>query len=186
MNKQDAAKYLGIGFRSLERYTSEGRVVAGRVRGRTGTQLDYEESELARFKAELEAPPQVIEAPPERPAAVPPKPAKVPPEDSKALARVEPQVLAGARQQGTEGAQVLVPLEVLAGLAARLDLAEKPRAVLGEKIMLDLADAVSLSGLSRGHLRAAIDSGELQAKRIGRGWKMLRSDLLKYLEGLLQ
>jgi excisionase family DNA binding protein len=58
MNKKDAAEFLQIGVRSLERYTSEGRVAAVQKRGKTGVVLDYDPAELERFKAELEAPPE--------------------------------------------------------------------------------------------------------------------------------
>ncbi len=40
MNKNEAAAYLEIGLRSLERYTSDGRITAGRVKGKTGPVLD--------------------------------------------------------------------------------------------------------------------------------------------------
>ncbi len=170
MNKAEAAKYLQIGVRSLERYTSEGRLQPGRVRTKTGLALDYAEAELERFKAELQAEAAQV-------LAGPPRPAEGSPEGAATLARVEPQVLAASKRGGTE-TSVLVPLEVLARLAAMLGEAEKkPRVATADKLLLDLAEAQALTGLSRGHLRAAIESGALQAKRIGRGWKVRREAL---------
>ncbi len=66
MNKKEAAEFLQIGVRSLERYTSDGRVSAEPKRGKTGMALDYDPAELERFKAELEAPP---EPPPASPSS---------------------------------------------------------------------------------------------------------------------
>lgn len=53
MNKQEAAEFLGIGVRSLECYTQENRVAATYKKGKTRSVLDYEPSELERFKAEM-------------------------------------------------------------------------------------------------------------------------------------
>jgi excisionase family DNA binding protein len=55
MNKTDAAKYLGIGVRSLERYTSDKRITPDRVKAKTGFALDYSTEALDTLKAELEA-----------------------------------------------------------------------------------------------------------------------------------
>jgi excisionase family DNA binding protein len=55
---------------------------------------------------------------------------------------------------------------------------------LTDKLMLTLTEAALLSNLSRGHLRAAIGAGKLQAQIIGRGWRVKRSDLDKYVTKL--
>jgi len=49
MNKQEAAEFLGIGVRSLERYMSQGRIAYTRQRGKTGEVVVFEDSELQRF-----------------------------------------------------------------------------------------------------------------------------------------
>ena len=174
MNKAEAAKYLQIGVRTLERHTSEGRLQPGRVRTKTGLALDYDVAQLERFKAELEAEAaQVLAAPPEAPQGSP--------RGAATLARVEPQVLAVSRRAG--GDSVIVPIELLARLAATLGEAEKkPRVATVEKLLLDLAEAQALTGLSRAHLRAAIQSGALAGKRIGRGWKVRRDELERWVK----
>jgi excisionase family DNA binding protein len=100
--------------------------------------------------------------------------------------RIEPQVLAHREAQTID--VVTVPVEVLAKLA---DVAAtvagrdgKPQALLGEKLTLSLDEAAELAGLSRGHLRAAVGDGSLQAKKIGRGWRVKRADLENYVEKL--
>ena len=186
MNKQDASKYLGIGLRPLERHTSEGRITAARRHTTPrGPALDYDLEELDRFKREvLEAPPpQVLAAPSPTSANGAADVAGV-----AALARIEPQPL--ARGAGTEAGASLavVPVALLASLA---DVAAtvatrdgKPRVPISERLTLNLEDAAALSGLSRGHLRAAIASGDLKAKKIGRGWRVKRVSLDAYISQL--
>lgn len=43
-----------------------------------------------------------------------------------------------------------------------------------------------LSGLSRDDLRAALKSGELKGKKIGRGWKTTPSALQTYINQLMK
>jgi excisionase family DNA binding protein len=42
-------------------------------------------------------------------------------------------------------------------------------------------EAAQLSGLSRGHLREAIEEKKLKARIIGRGWRVKRADLDAYV-----
>jgi excisionase family DNA binding protein len=84
MNKKDAAEFLQIGVRSLERYTSDGRVSAEPKRGKTGMALDYDPAELERFKAELEAPPEPPPASPSSGTAL----ARLPQQRPATLARL--------------------------------------------------------------------------------------------------
>jgi excisionase family DNA binding protein len=50
------------------------------------------------------------------------------------------------------------------------------------KLFLTLREAQALSGLSRGHLKEAINEGSLKAQIIGRGWKVKRKDLEAFVE----
>ena len=54
MNKHEAAKYLDVSVRTLQRLTSQGEIAAGEVRGKTGMVTDYAKEELDRYKAEQE------------------------------------------------------------------------------------------------------------------------------------
>jgi excisionase family DNA binding protein len=55
---------------------------------------------------------------------------------------------------------------------------------IAAKLLLTLDECRVLTGLSRQTLRAAIDADELKAKQIGRAWRIKRSDLEAYIEGL--
>ena len=55
---------------------------------------------------------------------------------------------------------------------------------VGEKLLLTLGDAASLTSLSKQRLRDAIKAGTLKALFIGKGWKVRRLDLEDYLRVL--
>jgi excisionase family DNA binding protein len=178
MNKTEAAHYLNIGVRSLERHTSDGRITAQKVKGKTGPALDYDAADLERLKAELEAPPPS-----------PPSPA------NNALARVPATLLpslhprrANSDLAALQGAfEGEVDKEATTRFAVLLDAIEahrKPRVSLSDKLLLTLDDAQSLTSLSRATLKAAIHSGQLPARRIGRGWKITRKSLEEWVSKL--
>ncbi len=52
------------------------------------------------------------------------------------------------------------------------------------KLLLTLAEAQALTGLSRGVLREAIDKGKLKGQVIGRAWRIKRTDLEAYIKKL--
>jgi len=55
---------------------------------------------------------------------------------------------------------------------------------LTDKLTLSLTEAALLSGLSRNHLRQAIEDKKLRARIIGRGWRVKREDLDAYVKKL--
>ena len=56
ISKQDAAQYLGISLRALERYTQQGRIGVKYIKGKRGRQARYQMSELEELKRQLEEP----------------------------------------------------------------------------------------------------------------------------------
>jgi excisionase family DNA binding protein len=75
----------------------------------------------------------------------------------------------------------------VAQLLEALTNREQPRSEAirtSEKILLNLSDCRLLTGLSDANLRAAIHDSRLKAKFIGRGWKVKRQDLDKYIDSL--
>jgi excisionase family DNA binding protein len=155
MNKFDAAKFLGIGVRSLERYTSEKRITPVKIKGKTGPVLDYTDADLERLKIELMTP--VIIGEVESAAEVPP------PSSAKALARLPRE-----------------PRQIESSTPAK----QRPSVPTEHKLLLTLDEAQAMTGLSRAFLRADIAEGRLLAGQIGRSWRIRRDDLKSYLEGL--
>lgn len=165
MDKEAAAKYLGVSIRSLQRYTSAGRISATMVRGDRGLQTVYEQAEVEKFKEALTSAPAYV-----RPA-VTGVVGNAPGAESTALAPI--------MQNGAE--------KLAAALEALKDAfkpAAAPAVPLSEKLMLTLAEAAQLSGLSRVYLREAIGKKKLTARIIGKGFKVKRSDLEKFIQKL--
>ncbi len=160
MNKTEAAAFIGVSTRALERYAAARKVAARYERGKTGLVLAFDEAELQRFKAELEAPTD--------------KPRQEP---SRALAKLDGAVNAGA-------IEVLARLvEVAQSGAASSDKA-RPSVPVEAKLLLTLPEAQAMTGLSRSTLRAAIEAGELKARLIAKAFRIQRSDLEKFVGSL--
>ena len=53
LTKLQAAEFLGVNVRTLERYTQEGKIGGRYEKGKTRSVLVYDEEELRAFKAEL-------------------------------------------------------------------------------------------------------------------------------------
>jgi excisionase family DNA binding protein len=157
MNKTEAAEYLGVSTRALERYTASGKLAAHYERGATGRVLTFDQAELARFKTELETPKD--------------KPRQEP---SRALARPD-----GAKSQAT--IELLARFIEAAQSGATSPDKARPSVPVEAKLLLTLAEAQALTGLSRSTLRAAINSGELKARQIGKAFRIKRADLEKFV-----
>jgi excisionase family DNA binding protein len=167
MNKEQAAQFVGVSVRSLERAVRAGKVAHGFAQGKTRDLLDFDEGELQRFKDELEAARQAV-----APAISPTSP-----NPATALARLP------ARGQ-IEAARGTGPANG-AALAALLEaLAARPAVPIADRLLLTLDDAAALCSVSRATLKAAITAGELPAHRVGRGLKITRKNLEAWTDTL--
>jgi len=165
MTKEQAAEYLGVSVRTLQRYTQEHRVQVAYIKGKRGQEAVYDPAELERFKAELEAAPS----------------------------HVKPSV-AGVAGDAREQSTALAPIqssEVIDRLAKALEAFRDsgkpdhaPLADLAVKMVLTVQEAAALSGLSRRTLAEAIHAGKLHAPRIGKGFKIRRADLERFVDSL--
>jgi excisionase family DNA binding protein len=156
LDKKQVAASLAITKRQVETYASQGRLgEVTYIRGRTGRQAVYGEAEVERLKGELEAP--------DRPMGMMPR---------------------------TDAAGLIAPADRERFIAALEALATQRRGVgfgayISEKIILTLKDAVALTSLSETSLRKAIKAGKLNARIIGRGYKIKRADLDDFAAKLL-
>jgi excisionase family DNA binding protein len=170
MNKEAAAKFLGMSVRSLQRLTSEG-LFKPTFNGAKGAAV-YDRAELEQWRDMTEA---------ERTQA-----------RTEAREQAKPQALSPMTDvtggAGVTGNGVMTVThdtkraqrEFAAMIAAAINSAPSV-SDLAHKLTLSLVEAAQLSGLSRGHLRAAITGKKLKARIIGRGWKVKRSDLESYV-----
>jgi excisionase family DNA binding protein len=184
MNKKEAAAYLGISTRTLEWHVKQKNIGARKVRGKTGEIADFDEGELRKLKAQIDerrAPVHAVER-------LSHESHETEARNMTGLARlsdVSPdqfmQMLAQAYTAGVS--------EVMQRLPAMLPPAPNGHAPatisdLAHKLTLSLVEAAQLSGLSRGHLRAAITEKKLKARIIGRGFRVKREDLDLYVRKL--
>ena len=166
LSKAEAAKYLGISTRALERYTQQGKIGVKYVKGKRGKQARYQSAELEELKKELSTEThkptveQVSTVTDNLPVGI--------------SALVEKIAL-----------PITSHLAVLTEAVQNLQRASnRPFVPIEEKLLLTLPEVQALTGLSRDTLRDAIKQNELSAKIIGKAWRIKRSDLEDYIENL--
>ena len=168
MNKKQAADYLGVSLRAVERYTAKGRLSARYQRDAKGDEAVYDERELKQLRAETERKRGQV-----RPAV---SVETFDTSDTQAL------ILSGVSGNGLAPVDVL--RQVIAAAIQETIKASAPPVSLADKLLLTLPDAAGLTGLSRGHLLASIRAGKLRAKIVGRAWRIKRPDLDAYIKKL--
>ncbi|MFB2834085.1 helix-turn-helix domain-containing protein [Floridanema evergladense] len=164
MNKQEAADFLGVSVRALERYVSQGRISVRYEKGKTRPTANFDEQELEAFKQELNQPTY--------------KPRQIP-----TPSQVEEDTALTHSGEVSEFGEITA-IDKLAGIIEKLLQREFPSVPVADKLLLTISEAQALTGLSREILREAIATGELKAKVIGKGWKIKRSDLDKFIDEL--
>ena len=159
MNKKQAAEFLGVSVRALERYVQQGKLTVRYEKGKTRPTANFDQRELEAFKEELNQP--TI------------KPA------------VESRQITTDVYDETDITPVNVAefgeftvVDRLAGMVEMLITRgdKKPTVPIESKILLTLDEAQAMSGLSKRYLREAINQGNLKAKQIGKSWRLKRSD----------
>ena len=185
MNKQQAADFLGISPRTLERAVKKSSIAARYEKGKTSDVLVFDEDELKRYKAELESPTHLPTVERAGPAATPTNRMETPtnfanPDNTLATF--------GELPDGSANALGLALLQALSqlqpGAVAASGEHGPPLTPPAQKLLLSLSEAQSYSGLSRANLMDAIHEETLRAQKIGRGWKIKRRDLESYIDNL--
>jgi len=170
MNKKQAAEFLGVSVRALERYVQQGKLTVRYEKGKTRPTANFDQTELEAFKAQLNQP--TI------------KPA------------IESRQTSTNFNNGTHTTDIqpvnvadfdeLTVVDRLAGMVEMLINRgdKKPAVPIESKILLTLDEAQAMTGLSKGYLREAIEQEKLNAKVIGKSWRVKRSDLDNFIENL--
>jgi excisionase family DNA binding protein len=162
MNKKEASELLGISTRLVEKYASEGRLgEVTYVRGKTGKQAEYNREAVEKLNAVLESPDTSV-------ATITP--------DARLFAGQLIEAISTREQANIEAIRGL--------LLETIEQSRNSSIRVSEKILLNLSDCRSLTGLSDDFLREAIHSGTLKAKIIGRGYKVKRQDLEQFINSL--
>jgi excisionase family DNA binding protein len=162
MNKKEVAAFLGISTRLVEKYASEGRLgEITYVRGKTGKQAEYNQEAVEKLKTALESPDTSL-------ATTTP--------DARLFVAQLVEAITTREQAHVEAIRGL--------LSGNIEEPRSASARVSEKILLNLSDCRSLTGLSDDFLRDAIHSRTLKAKIIGRGYKVKRQDLDEFINNL--
>ena len=176
MNKQEAADYLGVSVRALERYVQQGKISVKYEKGKTRSTANFDPTELEAFKAELDQP-TIKPAIESRQITTELQP------DTGKLTHNSGEI---ARFDEVSGFGEIGVIEKLSGIIEALlgKGDSQPLVPIADKLLLTIAEAQALTGLSREFLRDAITSGDLKAKLIGKGWRVKRKDLEEYVDQL--
>jgi len=173
MNKKQAAKFLRVSTRAIERYVAKGKLPVRYTKDKTGRQVAiFEEAQVKKIKTELET-------------LAHPQPAPKTPTDAK----THPAAGNGNGKVALRGGQRPAPPSVTPfadALAASLQkhLGHPQLVPIPDKLTLSLSEASGLSGFSRDFLRKAITAGTLGAAKRGKGWNIKREDLESYIKQL--
>lgn len=170
MNKQEAAEFLGVSVRALERYVQQGRIGVKYEKGKTRSTANFDPTELEAFRAELNQPTvkPVVES---RQTPTEPQPSSE-----------KPVLYAGALTEFDDITVIDKLSSIIEGLLAKSET--QPSVPIADKLLLTLPEAQALTGLSKELLRDAINEGSLKAKMIGRSWRIKRSDLEEFVATL--
>ncbi len=173
MNKQQAAKFLGVSTRAIARYVAKGKLPVTYEKGKTGMQAVFDPGELKKLKKEMNEPVH-------SPAVV--------------TAGAETALTTRAKSGAVTPVGLIDTLDKLAATWDRMSAvmedqtnhepAQLPPSELTHQLTLNIADAAVLSGLTRHFLIEAIHEGKLKAEKRGRGWNIKRSDLDAYIKKL--
>ncbi len=166
MNIKEAADYLGISIKTLERKIAAGEVSVAYVPGATGKQRTFDGAELDKLKAaEAEktvATTYVI---------------------SKSRNSDAPSSQALERAESEQGMSMLASVLADALRATQDDRHDTPPPVeLKDKLMLTEREAAAYAGLSLADIERARDP--LKAIKTGAGWRVKREELERYVKKL--
>lgn len=170
MNKQQAAEFLGVSVRALERYVQLGRISVKYEKGKTRPTANFDSDELEAFRALLNQP-TIKPAVESRQTPTEPQPS----ED-------KPVLYADEVAEKSEISIIDKLSSIIEGLLARSET--QPSVPIADKLLLTQTEAQALTGLSKDFLRDAIQEGTLKAKVIGRGWRIKRNDLEEFIASL--
>lgn len=168
MDKKQAAEYLGISTRTLERWVKDGKIrVRYELKNNAETAIyDIEELDLIREEKQI-----VRVKPSSSDITIDTTP------DSSDIIQIAPGGFLSPFRDLIE--RLVAAIENLRGQ----DTKTTPASLRG-KLLLTLPDAQILTGLSREILMTAIKNNELPAKIMGKAYRIKTQDLIEYIANL--
>jgi hypothetical protein len=183
-DKDQAAKFLGVSVRTLQRRMSANAIAFTTRRTKTGDEVVFTADELKRHKREFTEVKAIV-SPSVSPTSesVTPRPDDAPSGDQVSLAVLQSAPLEMWKAAPADFWKALAKGITRTSNPARV---QKTTAELAHKLLLSIPEAARLSGIPIDKLRAAVNSGELATvSGIGRGLgKIKRSDLDLFIKKL--
>jgi Helix-turn-helix domain len=168
LDKKQAAEYLGISTRTLERWVKDGKIrVRYELKNNAETAI-YDVEELDLIKEEK----QIVRVKPSTSDIT----SDTTP-DSSDIIQIAPGGFLSPFRDLIE--RLVAAIENLRGQDAKTT----PASLRG-KLLLTLPDAQILTGLSREILMTAIKNNELPAKIMGKAYRIKTQDLIQYIANL--
>ena len=173
MNKEAAAKFLGMSVRSLQRLTSEG-LFKPTLAGAKGAAV-YDAAELQQWRDMSEDERREARDVARKPAPGALSPMTVMTEKSDVTGNGVMTVTHDTLNSRREFAQMIAEA-----------VATKPVFSLADKLTLSFKEAALLSGVPESHLREGYARGMLRGAKIGRGVRVTPDDVRKYVEARMK
>jgi excisionase family DNA binding protein len=176
MNKEQAAKRLGVSVRTLQRYMSAHRIAFEMHKTKTGEEATFNKDEVARFKRELKEGRMTATVSPTitNPSeAVSPTAAA--PSTALAIFQTAPPAF-------FEAAPEIFWKRLADRLASTQQRSTTTTADLAQQITLSEKEAAQLAGLPLSQIRKA--RHQLKSFKTGAGWRIKRGDLDNYIKKL--
>lgn len=182
LDKKQAAEYLGVTTRTLERHTKEGKISVRYEPSPNGEIALFDPEELAAFKEgkEITRIKPAIEPEQPEPKAQQNQLARAPQTSTELLNPQQPESNFGI-------AAFIAPLGALFGNLTRAIDNHGSRistTELRSKLLLTLDEAQAITGLSRDLLIDAMKNGELPSKIMGKAYRIKTQDLERYIADL--
>ncbi len=182
MNKKEAAEFLDVSEKTIERYKSSGKLSARLTRivgtdGKSRQILDFKDTELQRLKQELSG--EII-----FPIVTDRHGQTKTQTDTDKQTQID-NVNAEKRESLILGQTQTV--SVINTIFERLETVfdkQMQASERAQKLMLSIVEASVISGLPKSYIRRSIKDEKLKAIRIGRSYKIKRQELDKFVNNL--
>ena len=187
LGKKEAAEYLGVTTRTLERHVKDGKLSVRYEPSQNGEVAMFDPEELESFR-EGKATVRIKPAVESEPSSLIPKP----PQNSQGQIIRSPDRSELSQTQQPESiplglGTLIAPLGAWLGTLTRAIDNHGSRITTTElrsKLLLTLDEAQTITGLSREILQEAIKNEELPSKIMGKSYRIKQKDLERYIDEL--
>lgn len=175
MNKKEAAVFLGVSEKTIERYKASGKISARMKRiiggdGKARQVLDFNEAELERIKRELSGEkifPMVTDGHTQTKTQT----------DTDGQTAIDKLNIANTESLMFGQTQTVNVIQTIFEQIKTVLDKQMQASDRAQKLMLSIAEASAISGLPKSYIRQSIKDGKLPAVVIGRSYKIKRQDL---------